>query len=105
VIEVGLSRDYLVYGVARKAIRNPSEAQQRILDQMRPGAWYVSKDRAMGGKCTNRLESCRALVKMGYLVMGRPGRDAGGTLELLTQEELLIDALAGGNPVLVYRLA
>ena len=84
MIEVKLPvgcRPYQLYDAKKPTRRKPTPPQQRILDQMNPGIWYEAETRGPDGKCKDRRKSCRALVREGWLQMGRTAkRGKDGTL-------------------------
>jgi hypothetical protein len=76
------------YRAKKPGVRAVSAVQQKILDQMRPGAWYAAGPRA-------RIESCRALVAAGRCEMARIEG---------THEELLLSAIMGNPAVQWFEL-
>ena len=94
---------YLLYRAVKPTRRKPSQPQQRIIDQMRPGVWYESE---LGKES---IKSCRALVNAGWCEMACVARkDKDGQLRLAVPEDILLDVVLGlskKQPFEMYRIA
>lgn len=103
-------RPYIAFESYKPSGRKPSVAQQRILDQMRPGVWYEPEWRGPDGKCKDRTDSCNALVGLGRCIMARIAKEGpDGNLYELSLAEILMEAMFGDDipkqPLVMYRLA
>ena len=102
-------RPYILFESRKPSGRKPSAAQQRILEQMRPGVWYKPEHWGEDGKCKDRIESCEALVALGRCITARIAKKGpDGKLLEMFGDELLLDQIMRGpldQPLIMYRLA